>query len=151
MLNGRTTGAYKSVDQSTGASNTTFMNDSELFAPINSGTYQITLNLRYEGGTQGASDIKIAFDGPAGLSIVGTLSGFNTSGVYTPVAVSGSSGSSLAGFGTNGAGVSRAATFTGTVTCTASGTLQFKFAQNGANSTPTIVHAGSSFQVVQIA
>lgn len=139
-------GALKTSDQSV-TSSTVLVNDNALSVPVaaNAG-YLVFAMLDYEGGTQGAADLKFQWTGPSGATLV-------LSFVYYPTAGGVGANTNLAAItglsvtrtaGTNGAGVTLPVFMFGTLrTASTAGTFQLQWAQNTSSATPTIVHAGS--------
>jgi hypothetical protein len=134
--------AVKGTDQSV-TSSTVLVNDNTLFVPVlASVTYFLILQVIYEGGTQGSSDLKFAWTAPSGAAMSVQQSSITTAGGSTIGFVRGLSGSTA---GTSGAGNKWGLQLTGTFsTSSTAGTLQFQWAQNTSNGTATIVHAQSA-------
>ena len=140
----------KPSDQSL-TSNTTLANDTALVLPVSvaNANYLFDCYLDYEGGTQGASDIKWQWTVPSGATLrynavlVGPGGGF-TQNTYL-------AGSTVVA-GTNGAGNLRGIIMTGSLDMSSTtGSLQRQWAQNSSSATPTIVHAQSSLRLVRVA
>lgn len=131
-------------------STTTLASDPDLqFAVAASATYFFLLFVKYEGGTQGSSDIKTGWSVPTGTTMAYGRTALNTSGaadIGTPTDQSGTPS-----FGTNGAGNSRTLFAWGTLAAsTTPGTAAWQWAQSTSNGVATIVHTGSALLVVRI-
>jgi hypothetical protein len=113
-------------------------------------TYHVDMWLNYEGGTQGASDLKIGFAVPASATFrySGTYvnsGGNNANEIYA------ASGLGPLNLGTNGAGNIRGASFHGTlVTAASTGTFALSWAQVTSNATATTIHTGSDLKLTRI-
>ena len=133
------------------ASTTTAANDPDLIVQLAANaTYEWVAWLYYEGGTQGASDLKLDWSSvPAGATIRGSATYVNASGgAVTEIAFT--NGGTLA-VGTNGGGAVRGIRAIGTIvtSSTASG-FAVKWAQNTSSGTATIVHAGSILRAQRV-
>ncbi len=133
----------KAADQSV-TSSTVLVNDNSLVVPvIANATYAFICDVNYEGGTQGASDLKWQWSIPSctmryGVTFVGAGGG---------VTVTAQVGADIVVAGTAGAGVRRSIQFSGTIIMGSTpGNIQFTWAQNTISATPTIVHAQSYLQ-----
>ncbi|HMG62693.1 MAG TPA: hypothetical protein VK599_07075 [Streptosporangiaceae bacterium] len=133
--------AVKTSDQQV-TSHTSFVNDNTLKLPCAAGAiYMVMMELDYEGGTQGSSDIQWNWNLPAGATLRLFTAWNNTSGVAQ---VGMKTGSTTVTAGTQGAANVCGAFMHGTLFCGSSdGTIQFQWAQNTSSATPTIVHAQS--------
>lgn len=145
--------ALKGTDQSL-TTNTTLQNDSALFLPVaaNAGYFVVTY-FAYEGGTQGSSDMKWQWTGPAGATLSLTDVYYPTSGgIGANTNIAAITGLSVVRTtGTDGAGVKLAQLMFGTLTTSSTaGTFQFQWAQNTSSATATIMHAGSAVAAWQI-
>lgn len=139
---------YKTADESV-TSSTTLQNDDALFLELAANTtYQVILQLAYNGGTQGSSDLKLAWSAPSGATarfaaFWRDTSGANHQGVTDLTTVS--------ALGTNGTSNDYSLLLTGTIiTGSAGGTLQVQWAQNTSSATPTTVRANSSLTATQL-
>lgn len=137
---------YKSADQSV-TSSTVLINDSALLVPVAANAlYLVTCYLSYEGGTQGSSDMKFQFTGPAGSAMSFNATYYPTSGgVGANTNLSRTTGlSSVVPVGTDGTGVKMPMVISGTFSTGAfTGNLQMQWAQNTSSATSTTMHAGS--------
>jgi hypothetical protein len=142
--------ALKAVDESI-TNSTTYQDDNELFVPVTGGTtYVVEGYIAYN--TASAAGINLRLTGPTGtgiwtftsLSVSGGTS--DTGTLRMSVSVNGV-GSARLGGATSDLG----ATLRGTFLPTASGNLQFQWAQNAASATPTVVRANSWLSVQKIA
>lgn len=146
--------AIKGTDQSI-TSSTTLVNDSALFLPVaaNATYFPLVTYFSYEGGTQGSSDLKFQFTGPAGATLSFTAIYYpNSGGVGANTNISRTTGlSATIVAGTDGATVKLGMLFVGSlISSSTSGTLQFQWAQSTSSGTATIVHAGSAIGGWQI-
>lgn len=145
--------AIKGTDQSV-TSSTALVSDSALFLQVaaNAGYFVVTY-IAYEGFTQGSSDMKWQWTGPAGATLSLTDVYYPTSGgigANTNIAAI-TALSTVRTSGTSGAGVKLAQLMFGTLTTGGtSGTFQFQWAQNTSSATATIVHAGSAVAAWQV-
>lgn len=132
----------KPTDESL-ASSATLQNDNDLVLPlVANATYLLQMQLGYEGGTAGASDLKIGWTFPTGTTIRWMAIGNSTTPTFGSAV--GKSESTVVGFATNGAGVLQSLFVSGEVTVSSTaGNLQLQWAQNTINATATIVHAQS--------
>jgi hypothetical protein len=124
-------------------SSTTLQNDNALLlrSLVASATYLFACYLDYEGGTQGASDIKWTWSTPGSATLRYQKECVNLSGTAVCPTCTGS-GTQTAG--SNGAGTLMGVTMTGSLVMSSTGgTLQLQWAQNTSSATPTIVHAQS--------
>lgn len=130
----------KTADQSV-TSSTTLVNDNELLLSLAANAvYEFRCTLDYEGGTQGASDLKWGWSVPSGTIMRYTRIGIDTAGASTAGFMTTES-STVAG-GTAGAGSLKGVLMDGVIdTGSTAGTLQLKWAQNTSSATATIVHA----------
>lgn len=130
--------AYKSADESV-TSSTTIQDDNGLFLPLGANEiWLFTAVILYSGATAG--DIRVAFSVPAGATLNWSAPGAPT--VADAYAVATDNETFTNAYGATGAktvllGVGRVANG-GTP-----GNLQFRFAQQVSNATPTTVYAGS--------
>jgi hypothetical protein len=141
--------AVKGSNQSV-TNSTVLVNDSALVVSVAaSATYWFQLFCEYEG-VNGA-DLKWQFTVPAGATVHGvTMYHQVSSGLgITWDQFAAATTKTAAG---SGAGTAVCMTAFGTcATAGTAGSLQFQFAQNVANATATIVHAGSSLVAPRIA
>lgn len=124
-------------------SSTTLQNDNDLIVSVAANsTWLFLCMLDYEGGTQGASDIKWLWSIPAGASL--RYHGIHDTTGGASVAGTTYTGATTVTSGSNGAGVLKAATMIGSLNVSSSaGSVQLTWAQNSSSGTPTIVHAQS--------
>ena len=143
--------ALKGADQSV-TSSTTLVNDSALvITPRINCTYWMEMYVDYEGGTNGASDLKGQFTVPSGAAINFSEMHNSASGATT-VAMGQRASAATFVAGTNGAGNLLPLECKGTFSMAGTpGNLQFQWGQNGSSGTPTIVHAGSVLMLRRIA
>jgi len=134
--------ASKTIDQSV-TSSTVLVNDTALSLPVAaSATYFFVLNLSFEGGTTGSSDLKWGWTFPSGLTMRYTQAG--NAGNALTATMGGFTQATSGSNATNGAGNLQGLILLGTVTVSSTaGTLQFQWAQHTSSGTATIVHAGS--------
>lgn len=142
--------AYKSADQPV-TSSTVLVNDNALSVSVlASATYHFQCYLDYEGGTGGSADIKWQWTVPSG-AVMHYHAAYQGAGGSANVGNTNTASTSIAAR-TQGAGTLCGTTMTGTLTVSVTaGTLQLQWAQNTSNGTATIVHAGSSLALWQIA
>lgn len=140
--------AVKSADESV-TSSTTLQNDDSLFLSVAANTsYQISVLLVYNGGTQGSSDLKVGWTAPSGATLVWGIAYRDTGGAAHIGA--GDITLTLAA-GTNGTSNNYSVLVTATLTTgSTAGTLQLQWAQNTSSSTATTVKAGSSLIGTQL-
>jgi hypothetical protein len=133
--------ALKQADQN--YPNTTLTNDTGLILPVVAGLqYKFQCHLNFEGGTQGASDIKWTWSLPTGATLRYNAPRTDTSGTARPAGEF--TGSSVVSAGTNGAGNLTGVTMTGSLFMSStSGFIQLQAAQNSPSGTNTIIHAQS--------
>lgn len=138
----------KPADESV-TSSVTLQNDNDLLASVVANAqYDVECMLNYEGGTQGASDLKAGFTVPSGATLKLCPAYVDTSGNFH--IGNNLTGGTTISAGSNGAGVPRTLTMTGTlVVGSTAGTLQLQWAQNTSSGTPTIVHTGSSLTLTR--
>jgi hypothetical protein len=140
-------GVIKSEDEDR-TTTTTLQADEELFLAIPASTSWLWVcYLDYEGGANGASDLKIRWNGPGTISY--WLAGSNASSLATIIGQT-FAGNSAQVLGTNGAGNLRGALIVGTIVAGVDGDLALSTCQNTSSSTPTIVHAGSALAAWEI-
>jgi hypothetical protein len=148
--------AYTTVAQHA-VNTTTLASITSLALPVAANAlYQWDLYLLYDGGTFGASDLKVNFTVPASTTAAFQILDFNASGASPGVDVR------RLGFtvplasavilGTQGAGSLCSAAFGGTVdTAATAGNMQPQFAQNTAfAAVDTVIHIGSSMTLRRI-
>lgn len=142
--------AYKAADEPIIASAGTLQDDNALKLTVAANAvYWLTAVVDYDGGTQGASDLKMGWSVPASTVMDWTFTGTGTSGSASSGSRADQAGTLTAG--TNGTGNRRIALLSGTVaTSAASGTLQFRWCQNTGSATTTTVHAGSLLAAVRV-
>lgn len=133
--------AVKTSDQPL-ISHVGLISDNTLRLPCDAGAiYTVTMELDYEGGTQGSSDIQWNWNLPAGATLRLFTAYNNTSGVPQ---LGMKTGSTTVSAGTQGAGNICGAFMHGTLFCgSVPGSIVFQWAQNTSSATPTIVHAQS--------
>lgn len=143
--------AWKAADQSV-TSSTTLVNDTALFLSLAANaTYKFDLALLYKGAATGTADLKPAWTVPSGCVIAAITGGVNT-GLGSVWGTMTQSTVNPAAFGTNGTSLPLSLIVSGTVTTSSTpGIMQFQWAQNTSNATPTTVMAGSSLAAWQIA
>lgn len=134
--------AVKTADQSV-TSSITPVNDTELLIALAASvTYTFSLFLDFEGGTQGASDLRWTFTLPAGAFLRYSYANRGTGGGATAGTLS--TGTDVNSSGTNGAGNLQGVFGFGTIVVgSTAGTLQLKWAQQTPSATSTIMHAQS--------
>ena len=134
------------------ASATTESNDPDLSMTVAANsTYWVDLFLNYEGGTQGAADLKLGFAVPASATLRSSADYVNSSGGAVTEVYYTSGGAALIP-GTNGAGNIRGLSLRGTlITAGSSGTFALSWAQNTSSGTATILHTGSALVLRLIA
>jgi hypothetical protein len=139
----------KGSDESV-TSSTTLQNDNELFVSVDANaSYIFACYLNYEGGTTGSGDLKWLWALPAGATMRYAAPHINASSTtildttYTEAITVISR--------TNTAGTLLGVTMEGVlVTSSTAGTMQLTWAENTSDSTPTIIHAGSSLALWRI-
>jgi hypothetical protein len=138
----------KTADESV-TSSTTLQNDDVLVLPVlANATYDFYMYLDYEGGTLGASDLKLSWSNPVSSTMRYQCSGIGTGGGWIGDVTR--QGSDTYAVGTNGAGNLKAVTFFGTmITAGTAGPMQFQWAQNTSSGTATKVHAQSCFALMR--
>jgi len=145
--------AYKGADESV-TSSTALQNDDALFLalPVNS-TWMAFAAIFYQGGNNGAGDLKWQWTVPAGASAIGGHVSYFTSGVGVGnVNLGAFANGATTVSGTNGAGHSLPVLLLMSVTIgSTAGNLQLQWAENTSNATPTIVKAGSLLAAWQVA
>jgi hypothetical protein len=141
--------AVKSGDQH--YTNTTFAADSELFIDVDANaTYLVVSSLFYEGGTLASSDIKIEWTIPSGSNLyLAVPAVYQTDGTtHGPAALAASVSFVM---GTQGVGVVRSLTMTGSLTTGGTpGVIQLMAAKNSSGSTDAIIHAQSTLALQQV-
>lgn len=140
----------RTADQSV-TSSTALVDDNTLAAAVAANaTYHVEAVLIFVGGTQGSSDLKIAWTAPAGVTMNWVAAGKNTGGTNTWTDAQTTPGATVA-LGTSGATV-RMAKIEGTlVTGATAGTLQLQWAQNTSSGTATTMKTGSVLQLTRTA
>lgn len=143
-------GAPKFADEPV-TSSTALQNDDALFLPVAASAFYIFVcYLDYEGGTQGASDIKWQWSVPA-LSTM-KYGNLNNNNAGTLVGATSHAAAATVIAGTNGAGTLMSAWMFGSlITGGTAGTMQLQWAQNASSATATIVHAQSFLAAWQVA
>jgi hypothetical protein len=136
-------GVVKPTDESV-TSSTTMQNDNDLLVSlVANATYKFECYLDYEGGTQGASDIKWQWAIPAGTNLhyqplfvgtTGNIAGASTFGAATVGTARTNGAAFLCAIGMSG----------GIIVGSTAGTLQLQWAQNTSSATATTVHASST-------
>jgi len=144
--------SIKALDESV-TSSTTLQNDDALWLPVaaNAG-YFVLCWLDYQGGTQGSSDLKLQWTGPAGSSLSLSAVYYPTSGgVGANTNLSAITGlSTLIEAGTDGARALAMLMFGTLLTGSTPGTFQLQWAQNTSSATATTVHAMSALGAWQV-
>jgi len=128
------------------ASTTTLTADPHLVVSLEANAvYEFDLDLSYNGGTNGSSDLKFAFTGPSGYSMT-----FGTLLVAIPAGVTlggGTQASTLVS-GSVGTSTPLYARVSGTVTTsTTAGSLTLTWAQNTSSATNTTLTTGCKMRV----
>lgn len=140
--------AYKTADEP--VSSETLQNDDTLALqlPANS-TFFWVMVFHYSGGTQGSSDLKVAWSVPSSASMRYTRIGLTTAGAAD---VGGfANESTVLTFGTSGTGT-RSVLMAGTASTVGTpGNMQLRWCQNAGTITATTVKAGSALAGWQIA
>lgn len=132
-------------------SSTALVNDDTLSASvIASATYHVEAFLIFTGGTQGSSDLKIAWTAPAGVTMTWWVQGLNTAGTYTVTAANVLPTTTVA-LGTSGATVRVARIEGALVVAATAGTLQLQWAQNTSSGTATVMGIGSLLKLTRVA
>jgi hypothetical protein len=145
--------ARKTADESV-TSSTALQDDDHLVLNLAANeVWEFRYNLRYEGGTQNASDLKISWGLPASGRVNAHAAAINSAGsplVFTwDITTTDGSPSS---FGTNGAGVARGATIEGQfINGGTAGNYTLRWAQLTSNGTPTKILANSTLWGVKLA
>lgn len=139
----------KTADE-TVTSSTTYQNDDHLVLPVvANAVYQVDGYIVYQ--TLSAAGINFRMTGPTGTGLW-TFAGVSVSGGTTDTGAvrvaAGSNGVGTAFLG--GAGSNMSSILRGTFLPTASGNLQFEWAQNVANATGTIVRANSWLALTRV-
>lgn len=126
-------------------SNATLQNDNDLLVSVAANaTYKFDCTLIYEGGTNGASDLKFKWAVPASATLTINIPAyfFTDNTTHGPSYIDQTTTQAL---GTRGAGVRQSVAMTGSLLVSStSGTLQLTWAQNTSSATATIVHAQST-------
>lgn len=143
--------AYKGADQPL-ASNIVLQDDDDLLiAGLEANAvYAFKLDLGYNGGTLGSSDIKLGWMVPSGATMAYVLYGNTTPG---GVATNGfwETETSNPALGTNGTGTPIGAILEGTIAMSSTpGTLQLQWAQQTSSATATTVLKGSVLLAWQV-
>jgi hypothetical protein len=142
IASGLTYAAWKTGDLSR-TSTVTYTADPDLTVPLTvaSAVYELEAYLRYEGGTQGASDFSWKWSVPAGTSLWCTIAYKDTAGA---VQAGAEQTSGAVNAGSNGAGNVRGIMIKGSVIVSATtGNLVLFWAQATSSATATILHLGS--------
>jgi hypothetical protein len=123
------------------ASTTALTADPDLAVPVEaSATYDFDMDLVYNGGTNGSSDLKFAFTGPSGYAM--SWGAFIVAIPAGVASVGGTQATTMAS-GTVGAGTMLAVRVSGTVTTsTTAGNLVLTWAQNTSSGTATTLMTG---------
>jgi hypothetical protein len=130
---------------------TTLANTSIVLPVLANAVYMFTCLLFYQGFTQGISDMKIDWVVPASATLVFHVAGINQNNAALDGNGFSTSGAVTVGLGTNGSGVQRAATVTGTLTTVGTaGNLQMRGSQFTASTTDTILGTGSGMKMTRI-
>lgn len=144
----------KTADESV-TSSATLQNDDHLLATIGAtGTYLFDLWLRGTSAANAAGDLAIGFTYPTGtldlfgLGLDGTLAS-GTTGTVQATSVSPVSGNVAAFYGLSTSIVT--INIRGILIATATGTLQFQWAQQASNANASTIKAGSHLTVRQVA
>lgn len=125
---------------------TTLAADPHLVLPLEANaTYDLDLDIAYNGNTNGSGDLKFGFSGPSGYTMA-----FGAWLVSIPAGVSssgGNQGTTLVS-GSAGTGTPLAAKVHGTVsTSSTAGSLTLLWAQNTSNGTATTLTTGSKMRL----
>ena len=142
--------AYKASDTSR-STTTTLTGDPDLQVGVDAnGRYFFWLFLDYEGGTQGASDLKLEWSGPSGTTIAWTPIYIGNAGAQNVGSLGGTTATVVAG--TNGSGNKRALVAVGTVFVSSTGgMLELTWAQNSSSGTATVLHGQSAMVLLRMA
>jgi hypothetical protein len=136
-------------------SSTTLVDDTHFAFPVAANAvYALESYLIFTGAASPAGGLKMQFTGPAGATMTWTNFGTNGAGVgtltdYNVVAESISSGAPRA-VGTNAGTVMTCRPVGTVITAGTSGTLQFRWAQNASDATPTLVGVNSWMRLTKI-
>lgn len=133
----------RKVADETVNNSSTLQNDDELAIVVAADTsYRLRATIRYSSGT--TPDFKWAWSYPTGLTMVYSAICQVTTVAFAELIES-------SGGAVDGAGANESLFFDGTVVVSSTaGTLQFRWAQNTANPSDTIVRAGSYLELQQI-
>jgi len=132
-------------------SSTVLVNDTALAIPVSvaSAQYNFEAFFLYQGGTGGASDLKLQWNVPAGATLNYAIAGLGSGGgnLASNAFISGTP----AAVRTNGAGNLLTAVLSGTLIMgVTTGTLQLQWAQNNSSGTSTQMMAGSSAELMRV-
>jgi hypothetical protein len=136
----------------TSRSNTiTQTNDPDLSVAVAANaSYRVLMWLGYEGGTQGASDLKLGMVVPASATLRSSATYITQAGTSFTEAYYASGGAALTP-GTNGSGNIRGFRLLGTlITSSTSGSLALSWAQNTSSASATVLHTGSVLEAWRI-
>lgn len=115
-----------------------------VFALEANATYDFEMELLYNGGTNGSSDLKFAFTGPAGYGM--TLGNISVT-IPAGVGIGGGTQATTFTSGTVGAGNALMTRVTGRLTTSSTaGNLTLTWAQNTSSATATTLTAGSKMR-----
>lgn len=142
--------AYKGADETVSTGVGTLQNDDALLLPVQANaTYMWMLWLVYEGGAQGASDLKTGWALPTGTTAEFMRFGTSTGGTAIFGIISNQTNTPTVG--TAGSGSRLGALYGGTLaTGGTAGTMQFQWCQNTGTATATTVHTGSVLAAWQL-
>jgi hypothetical protein len=146
VLNGMLPDTAVKSSPTSRASTTTLTADPHLVVSLEANAvYDLDIDLAYNGGTNGSSDLKFGFTGPSGFTmsfgawLVSIPAGTASSG--------GTQGTTLTS-GSVGTGTPLAARVSGTVATTGTpGSLTLTWAQNTSSGTATTLTTGSKMRV----
>ena len=138
--------AYKAADQS--VSSLTLANDNALVIPLAaSAVYEFWLTFTYAGGTQGSSDLKVAWTFPSGTTMVYARAGIDTSGTFGQ---NKTIQTDVVSFGTLGSGTGVVQCHGSVATTATSGSLQLQWCQNSGSVVATSVKLGSTLTAQRV-
>lgn len=130
-------------------STTTLTADPDLSVPLAaSATYDFEMDLVYNGGTNGSSDLKFGFTGPSGYAM-----NFGAFIVSIPAGVASVGGTQVTttASGTVGAGTPLAVRVSGAVTTSlTAGALTLTWAQNTSSGTATTLMTGCKMRARRV-
>lgn len=140
--------AYKTADEP--VTTETLQNDDTLALQLTANSvYFWVMVFHYSGGTQGSSDLKVAWSVPSAATMRYTRVGLTTAGAADVGAFA--SEAAVLTFGTSGSGT-RSVMMAGTVsTVAAAGLMQLRWCQNAGTVVTTTVKAGSALAGWQVA